>query len=75
MIQLCNKRNKSAGKLNTVKPELTTSEQRPPVFNDHHFQVPIQTSIILMISEQWPPVNCYNFFWGKKGGRCAQVWL
>jgi len=26
----------------TVKPELTTtSEQRPPVYNDHHFGVPI----------------------------------
>ncbi len=26
---------------NTVKPELTTtSEERPPVYNDHHFAAP-----------------------------------
>ncbi len=30
----------------TVKPEQTiTSEQRPPVYNDHNFEVPIRTFI------------------------------
>ncbi len=43
-------------KKNIVKPE-----QRPPVNNDNHFQVPLGTFITQMISEQLPPVNSDHF--------------
>jgi len=41
-----------------VKPDLkTTFEYRPPVHNDHYFEVTFGTFITQMISEQRPSVN------------------
>ncbi len=47
----------------TVKPELTTtSQQRPPVCNDHHFEVPYWTYATKMTSVQSLPVNNGHYF-------------
>ncbi len=55
---MLSQRRKSIKSTNTVKTELTnTSEKRPPVYNDHHFEVLIIALINL----------------GPKGGRCTQV--
>ncbi len=48
----------------TIKSELTTtSEQRPPVYNDYLFEVPNKPIISQMTSEQRPPVNNGYSFW------------
>ncbi len=51
----------------TVKTELTTtSEYRPPVYNNHHFEVPFGTIITLMISKQRPLSTTATIF-GSRG--------
>jgi hypothetical protein len=43
----------------TVKPELTTE----PVYNAHKYEVPIDTFITEITSEQRPSVNNEHYFW------------
>ncbi len=49
---------------NTVKPELTTtSEKRPPVYNDHYFKSSFPHLENKETFEQRPPVNSGHYFW------------